>query len=56
MTRVDWVTDVIVRAFQVGLFMMGIDGVGKFLNWAGPFVYTAMIALLGVTAAGGARG
>jgi NCS1 family nucleobase:cation symporter-1 len=45
MTGIDWVSYVIVCVFQVGLFMMGIDWVGKFLNWAGPFVYAVMIAL-----------
>ncbi|PJN95416.1 hypothetical protein CNY89_08625, partial [Amaricoccus sp. HAR-UPW-R2A-40] len=48
MTGVDWISYVIVCVFQVGLFMMGIDWVGKFLNWAGPFVYAVMIALLAV--------
>lgn len=48
MTGVDWISYVIVCVFQVGLFMMGIDWVGKFLNWAGPFVYIVMIALLAV--------
>ena len=46
MTSVGWVSYVIVCVFQVGLFMMGIEWVGKFLNWAGPFVYIVMIALL----------
>ncbi len=46
MTGVGWVSYAIVCVFQVGLFMMGIEWVGKFLNWAGPFVYAVMIALL----------
>jgi NCS1 family nucleobase:cation symporter-1 len=46
MTTVDWISYLIVCVFQVGLFMMGIEWVGKFLNWAGPFVYVVMIALL----------
>ena len=45
MTGIDWVSYAIVCVFQVGLFMMGIDWVGRFLNWAGPFVYAVMIAL-----------
>lgn len=45
LTAVDWVAYIIVAAFQIGLFMMGIEWVGKFLNWAGPFVYVVMIAL-----------
>jgi NCS1 family nucleobase:cation symporter-1 len=45
MSGIDWVAYVIVAVFQVGLFMMGIDWVGRFLNWAGPFVYAVMIAL-----------
>ncbi len=46
MTAVGWVSYSIVCIFQFGLFMMGIDWVGRFLNWAGPFVYAVMIALL----------
>ncbi|MDT8344788.1 MAG: NCS1 family nucleobase:cation symporter-1 [Thermohalobaculum sp.] len=46
MTGVGWVSYIIVCVFQVGLFMMGIDWVGRFLNWAGPFVYAVMIALM----------
>jgi NCS1 family nucleobase:cation symporter-1 len=46
MTGVGWFSYFIVCVFQVGLFMMGIEWVGKFLNWAGPFVYIVMIALL----------
>ena len=45
MTGVDWISYVLVALFQIGLFMMGIEWVGKFLNWAGPFVYVVMIAL-----------
>jgi nucleobase:cation symporter-1, NCS1 family len=48
MTTVDWISYLIVTVFQVGLFMMGIDWVGRFLNWAGPFVYIVMILLLAV--------
>lgn len=46
MNGIDWLSYVIVCAFQVGLFMMGIEWVGRFLNWAGPFVYAVMIALM----------
>ncbi|MDB6179806.1 NCS1 family nucleobase:cation symporter-1 [Paracoccus fistulariae] len=42
---VDWIAYIIVAGFQIGLFLMGIEWVGKFLNWAGPFVYLVMIAL-----------
>ncbi|MFD1796046.1 NCS1 family nucleobase:cation symporter-1 [Paracoccus aurantiacus] len=42
---VDWIAYIIVAGFQIGLFLMGIEWVGKFLNWAGPFVYAVMIAL-----------
>ncbi|MDN3721171.1 hypothetical protein QW131_23185 [Roseibium salinum] len=45
MTAVGWLSYLIVCVFQVALFMKGIDWVGKFLNWAGPFVYLVMIAL-----------
>ncbi len=48
MTAVGWISYLIVCVFQVGLFMMGIDWVGRFLNWAGPFVYIVMIVLLAV--------
>lgn len=41
----DWIAYIIVAGFQIGLFVMGMDWVGKFLNWAGPFVYVVMIAL-----------
>ncbi len=46
MTAVGWISYIIVCIFQVALFMRGIDWVGKFLNWAGPFVYIVMIALM----------
>ncbi|MEZ5798220.1 MAG: cytosine permease [Paracoccaceae bacterium] len=46
MTAVGWISYVLVCVFQVALFMRGIDWVGKFLNWAGPFVYIVMIALM----------
>jgi NCS1 family nucleobase:cation symporter-1 len=46
MTAIGWISYIIVCVFQVALFMRGIDWVGKFLNWAGPFVYIVMIALM----------
>ncbi|MEZ5936448.1 MAG: NCS1 family nucleobase:cation symporter-1 [Alphaproteobacteria bacterium] len=45
MTAIDWSAYIIVCAFQVALFMRGIDWITKFLNWAGPIVYLVMIAL-----------
>lgn len=45
MSGIDWIAYIIVAGFQVGLFLMGIDSVSRFLNWAGPFVYLVMIAL-----------
>lgn len=45
LTGVDWIAYIIVAGFQIGLFLMGIEWVGKFLNWAGPFVYVVMISL-----------
>ena len=46
MTAVGWLSYLIVCVFQVALFMKGIDWIGRFLNWAGPFVYVVMIALM----------
>lgn len=46
MTAVGWLSYVVVAVFQVALFMRGIEWVGRFLNWAGPFVYAVMIALM----------
>lgn len=45
LTLVDWIAYVIVAAFQIALFMRGIEWIAKFLNWAGPLVYAVMIAL-----------
>ena len=45
MTAIDWIAYIVVCAFQVALFMRGIDWITKFLNWAGPLVYVVMIAL-----------
>lgn len=48
LSGVDWAAYILVTVFQIGIFMMGMDWVGRFLNWAGPFVYAVMIALAGV--------
>lgn len=48
MTGIDWLSYILVCIFQVWLFTRGIDGIGRFLNWTGPFVYSVMIALLAV--------
>jgi len=45
MTGIDWFSYGVVTVFQVGLFIMGIDWVGRFLNFAGPFVYLVMVIL-----------
>ncbi|GAB3741346.1 NCS1 family nucleobase:cation symporter-1 [Nocardiopsis nanhaiensis] len=46
LSLVGWTSYVIVAAFQVALFSMGIGWIGTFLNWAGPAVYAVMIALM----------
>ncbi|MDH2326566.1 NCS1 family nucleobase:cation symporter-1 [Cereibacter sp. SYSU M97828] len=46
MTGIGWLSYILVCLFQIGLFMMGIDWIAKFLNWAGPFVYVVMFALM----------
>ncbi|GAB6388330.1 hypothetical protein STUTZSP0542_18690 [Stutzerimonas marianensis] len=46
LTTVDWVAYVLVCAFQVALFVRGVDWVTRFLNWAGPLVYLVMIAMM----------
>ena len=45
LTAVDWIAYLFVSAFQVALFMRGIEWITKFLNWAGPLVYAVMILL-----------
>lgn len=45
MSGIDWVSFLIVWAFQIWLFWNGIDWITKFLNFAGPFVYLVMIVL-----------
>ncbi|MDY6998073.1 MAG: NCS1 family nucleobase:cation symporter-1 [Actinomycetota bacterium] len=46
MTWVDWVSYTVVAGFQIFLFVRGIDGIVRFLNFAGPAVYAVMILLL----------
>nr|WP_312885623.1 NCS1 family nucleobase:cation symporter-1 [Lipingzhangella halophila] len=46
MSAVGWVSYVIVAAFQLALFLRGIDWITRYLNWAGPLVYAVMIALM----------
>jgi len=46
MTGVEWLSYVIVAAFQVALFLRGLAGITKFLNFAGPAVYVVMLLLL----------
>lgn len=55
MTGIDWLSFVIVWAFQIWLFMKGVDTISKFLNFAGIAVYVIMIilAVVMVVASGG---
>ncbi len=46
MTAIDWAAYIMVAAFQVVLFIRGIDWIEKFLNAAGPAVYAVMVILL----------
>ncbi len=46
MTSIGWTAYIIVWFFQMYMFMQGIDWITRFLNWAGPFVYLVMIALM----------
>ncbi len=46
MSGVEWLSYFIVCALQLVVFSMGIEWVGRFLNWAGPFVYLVMIVLM----------
>lgn len=46
MTGVSWFSYIVVWLFQLAMFMRGIDWITRFLNWAGPFVYLVMIALM----------
>ena len=43
---VGWLSYVLVCVLQLGIFLMGIKWITRFLNWAGPLVYVVMIALL----------
>ncbi len=43
---VDWVSYLVVAGFQVMLFLRGLDGIVRFLNFAGPAVYAVMVLLL----------
>jgi len=46
MTAIGWIAFVIVWVFQLYLFWHGIEWIRRFLNWAGPFVYLVMVALM----------
>lgn len=46
MNWVDWVSYVVVAGFQIWLFSRGLDGIVRFLNFAGPAVYVVMVLLL----------
>ncbi len=46
MSTVGWCSYIVVWLFQLAMFMRGIDWITRFLNWAGPFVYAVMIALM----------
>ncbi|NVK43140.1 MAG: NCS1 family nucleobase:cation symporter-1 [Oceanospirillaceae bacterium] len=48
MTAVDWLSFVLVWFFQIYLFWRGMEWITRFLNWAGPFVYLVMFALMAV--------
>src|SRR5690606_8815029 len=45
---VGWASYIIVWVLQLGIFLMGIRWITRFLNWAGPLVYLVMVVLLGV--------
>ena len=46
MNWVDWLSYAVVAAFQILLFLRGLDGIVRFLNFAGPAVYVVMVLLL----------
>jgi hypothetical protein len=46
LSAVGWTSYVIVALVQLALFSLGIRWIGVFLNWAGPAVYTVMIAMM----------
>lgn len=46
LTGIDWMSFVIVWAFHIVIFWRGLNWIETFLNFAGPFVYLVMIALV----------
>ncbi len=48
LTAVGWFSYVVVWLFQIYMFWRGIEWIRRFLNFAGPFVYVVMIALMGI--------
>ncbi|WP_432473971.1 NCS1 family nucleobase:cation symporter-1 [Amphritea sp. HPY] len=46
MTAIGWFSYILVWFLQLYMFLKGIDWITRFLNWAGPFVYAVMIALM----------
>lgn len=48
MTSVGWFSYVVVWLFQIYMFWRGIEWIRRFLNFAGPFVYVVMLALMGI--------
>lgn len=45
MSSVGWVSYLFVAAFQLWLFLRGIDWITRYLNWVAPMVYVVMVAL-----------
>ena len=45
---VGWLSYIVVCILQLGIFLMGMKWITRFLNWAGPLVYLVMFALLAV--------
>jgi len=48
LSGVDWISFLVVWAFHIFIFWRGMEWVEGFLNFAGPFVYAVMIALVAV--------
>jgi NCS1 family nucleobase:cation symporter-1 len=48
LSGVDWAAFLLVWAFHIAIFWRGMTWVEGFLNFAGPFVYAVMIALVAV--------
>lgn len=46
LTAIGWLSFLIVWAIHIYVFWQGMGWVEKFLNFAGPFVYAVMIALV----------